>query len=175
MSGSRNSARSQKKSMAMAAANRKASFSRRSLGSKRALSFTSLARLANRNFSIINTTKERVPALPFLHLKESVLGKNYELSLVISGDALARRLNRNYRGKTYTPNVLAFPIGQKRGEIFLNLKQARRECAKRQESYRYFVALLFVHALLHLKGYRHSRTMEDKEVKLLSKFHITNT
>ena len=129
----------------------------------------------NSHFSITNTTKERVPALPFLRLKESVLGKNYELSLVIATDALARKLNRNYRGKTYTPNVLAFPIDKTHGEIFLNLREAERERATRALSYRHFVALLFVHALLHLKGYRHSSTMEGKEVKLLSKFHITNT
>lgn len=130
---------------------------------------------ADRSFTVTKTTKERLPALPYLHLKEEVLGASYDLSLVTIGDKRSRTLNQRYRKREYVPNILAFPIDQKQGEIFLNLRQARREHAKREESYRHFVALLFIHAMLHLKGYRHGGTMEDKEVKLLSKFHITNT
>lgn len=131
--------------------------------------------LADNTFDIKRLTKDRVPSLPFLRMKEAVLGKTYELSLVIAGDKLSQELNVQYRNKTYTPNVLSFPIDKKHGEIFLNLKQAKRECKEREESYEYFVALLFIHACLHLKGSRHGSTMEKQEARLLSKFAITNT
>ena len=130
---------------------------------------------ASKTFTITRLTKDRVPALPFLHIKERVLGKIYTLSLVIVTDELSIQLNQEYRKKTYTPNVLSFPIDKKHGEIFLNLKQARREHRTRGESYEYFVALLFIHALLHLKGSRHGSTMEKQEARLLSKFRIINT
>lgn len=97
------------------------------------------------------------------------------LSLVAIGDKRARTLNERYRGKTYIPNVLAFPLSKDMGEIFLNLREARREHQKRGESYEYFVALLVVHAMLHLKGYAHGSTMERKERALLSAFGIANT
>lgn len=129
---------------------------------------------ADHNFSITATTKERVPTLPFLPMKEVVLGKKYDLSIVIAGDKRTQTLNKTYRGKTYTPNVLSFPLDKEHGEIFLNLRQARREHKARGESFEYFVALLVVHGMLHLKGMAHGSTMEAQERRVLSRFGITN-
>lgn len=129
---------------------------------------------ASNSFSITQLTKDRVPTLPFSRMKEKVLGKNYTLSLVIVGDKRSKNLNETYRKKSYTPNVLSFPLDKKNGEIFLNLKQAKREYKKRNESFEYFVALLFIHSMFHLKGFDHSATMEDKEQKILSAFKIKN-
>jgi rRNA maturation RNase YbeY len=127
------------------------------------------------SFFITKLTKDRVPSLPFLALKEKVLGKKYSLSLVVIGDKRSQSLNLAYRNKSYTPNVLSFPITKDAGEIFLNLKQAQREHRKREESYEYFVALLFIHSMLHLIGSRHGSTMEKTEQVLLKKFNIKNT
>jgi probable rRNA maturation factor len=126
-------------------------------------------------FGITQTTKDRVPALPFLSMKNIVLGKKYVLSLVIAGDTRSRTLNERYRGKTYIPNVLSFPLDDSNGEIFLNLKQAKREHKARGESYEYFVALLVIHGMLHLNGMAHGSTMEEQEQRLLRKFHIRNS
>lgn len=126
-------------------------------------------------FSLSQTTKERVPALPFLLFKETILGKRYELSIVLAGDKRTQTLNATYRNKTYTPNILSFPLDETHGEIFLNLRQAKREHKKRGESEEYFVALLVVHGMLHLKGFAHGSTMEKQEQALLSKFGIKNT
>lgn len=124
---------------------------------------------------ITTLTKDRLPSLPLLALKEKVLGKKYALSLVIVGDARSHTLNMRYRKKTYIPNVLSFPVSNDTGEIFLNLKQAKREHARRGESFDYFVALLFIHSMLHLIGSRHGSTMEETEQALLTKFNIKNT
>jgi rRNA maturation RNase YbeY len=126
-------------------------------------------------FGLTKLTKERVPALPFLRMKNTVLGKDYDLSLVLAGDAYTQRLNRTYRKKTYIPNVLSFPLDKRSGEIVLNVGQAKRECVSRKESLRFFVALLFIHSMLHLKGYRHGSTMERQVQVLLARFHIKNT
>jgi probable rRNA maturation factor len=108
-------------------------------------------------------------------MKNIVLGKKYVLSLVIAGDTRSRTLNERYRGKTYIPNVLSFPLDDSNGEIFLNLKQAKREHKARGESYEYFVALLVIHGMLHLNGMAHGSTMEEQEQRLLRKFHIRNS
>lgn len=126
------------------------------------------------SFTITRLTKDRLPSLPYLQLKEKVLGKKYSLSLVIVGDARSRTLNSTYRKKIYTPNVLSFPLTNTHGEIFLNLKQAKREHHLRGESYDYFVALLFIHSMFHLIGYQHGSTMEGIEQKLLTSFKIKN-
>jgi probable rRNA maturation factor len=129
---------------------------------------------ANR-FSIAKTTKDRVPSLPFFALKKRALGDRYELSLVFVGDARSRSLNVRYRGKTYTPNVLSFPLDDEHGEIFLNLKQAKREHKARGESFEYYVGLLVVHGMLHLKGMKHGSTMEKQEARILAKLGVENT
>ena len=108
-------------------------------------------------------------------MKERVLGKRYALSLVSAGDSYTKTLNLRYRKKSYVPNVLSFPIDKHTGEIVLNPGEARRQCPLRGESFRFFVALLFIHSMLHLKEYRHGSTMEKQEQKLLSEFHIKNT
>lgn len=132
---------------------------------------------ADKTFAIARIDKKaggKLPRLPFLRMKNKVLGRSYVLSLTLIGDSRARALNKQYRNKAYTPNVLSFPLGKMNGEIMMNLRQAKREHAARGESLRYFIALLFVHSLLHLKGARHGSTMEKQVDRVLREFRITN-
>ena len=84
----------------------------------------------------IRTTLRPAPFLkgagpiPYEKIADAILGKSYELSLVVCGDDLARRMNRAYRKKDYRPNVLSFPLSKKEGEIFLNVRAAAREARK---------------------------------------------
>lgn len=110
-----------------------------------------------------------VPALPFAEILRAVL-PNYSLSLVLCGDALARRMNREYRNKTYTPNVLSFPLSKTEGEIFLNVREAAREARRLKINLREHLAFLFIHGVLHLGGHRHGRTMENAEQALMRRF-----
>jgi len=124
----------------------------------------------NKHFGITTTTRDRVPSLPFLSIKNAVLGNNYDLSLVIAGDTRTRTLNTKYRGKTYIPNVLSFPLSKTEGEIFLNIRKAAREAKREGISRDARLALLFVHGCFHLAGYDHSDTMEALEQKVLKRF-----
>lgn len=110
--------------------------------------------------------------IPFEKLAESVLGNTYELSLVICGDTLARRMNREHRKKAYAPNVLSFPIGAREGEIFLNVRKAEREAQQYQTTLKARLALLYVHGLYHLKGLDHGDKMEKLEQKTLRAFRL---
>ena len=109
---------------------------------------------------------------PFEKIARAVLGENYELSLVVCGDALARRMNKTYRKKTYTPNVLSFPITKYAGEIFLNIRSAEREAELYHTSLRARLALLYVHGLFHLKGLDHGKKMERLEHATLKRFKL---
>lgn len=102
----------------------------------------------------------------------SILGKHYELSVVVCGDQLARKMNTWYRKKTYTPNVLSFPYSQTEGEIFLNVRKAEREAQHMRISLRARLALLFVHGCYHLAGHDHSDHMEQLEQKTLKQFGL---
>ncbi|MBI4133559.1 rRNA maturation RNase YbeY [Candidatus Uhrbacteria bacterium] len=120
--------------------------------------------------SIRRTVLKAVPKVPFERIAREVLGPRYDLSLVLCGDALARRLNAQYRKKNYCSNVLSFPLAPTEGEIFLNTRAAAREARKFRVPLRARLTLLFIHGCLHLRGLRHGKEMEDRESKVLSQF-----
>ncbi|MEK7180076.1 MAG: rRNA maturation RNase YbeY [Patescibacteria group bacterium] len=105
-------------------------------------------------------------------MKNAVLGKKYVLELIFVGDAKAQRLNKLYRGKTYVPNVLSFPLSLTHGEIFMNLRVARKQAPSHRMKEGDFIAFLFIHSLFHLKGYDHGSRMERGEEKVLKKFKV---
>ena len=108
--------------------------------------------------------------VPFKEIAGALLPERYELSLVLCGDALSRRMNRDYRKKDYVPNVLSFPIEKYEGEIFINIRKAEREARSfglRKEDR---MAHLFAHGCLHLLGMKHGERMERLETRTLKKF-----
>src|ERR1035437_553869 len=124
------------------------------------------------SFAVKNTTKGKAPVLPFERIKNAVLGKSYDLSLVFVGDAVSKKLNYIYRQKNKPTNILSFPLSKKEGEIFINLKLARAEANKIGKKYANYVGFLFIHGLLHLKGYDHGKTIEGLEEKYLKRFTL---
>ncbi|MBI5799056.1 MAG: rRNA maturation RNase YbeY [Candidatus Yonathbacteria bacterium] len=122
--------------------------------------------------SITNTTKGKLPRLPFAKMAEAVLGKEYECSLVIVGSKKSRELNRTYRGKDNPTNILSFPIDENEGEIFLDLKKSRTDATNFGRSYSNFIGFLFIHGLFHLKGYDHGIKMDNAEKKVRVMFRI---
>lgn len=122
--------------------------------------------------SIRRTVKDTV-RLPFEDIAREVLGAKYELSLVICGDTLARRMNMKYRKKSYKPNVLSFPLDKNTGEIFLNVRKAEREARAAGISAKERLALLFVHGCYHLAGHDHSDRMDALERKTLQRFKLS--
>ncbi|OGG54695.1 rRNA maturation RNase YbeY [Candidatus Kaiserbacteria bacterium RIFCSPHIGHO2_02_FULL_49_11] len=128
--------------------------------------------MAADNFSITKTTKGKLPRLPFAAIKDAVIGKSYNVSLVFIGDKRAQFLNRAYRRTSYIPNVLSFLLSKKEGEIFLNARQAKREAKRDSVSYRSYVGFLFIHGLLHLKGNSHGSTMDVLELQYRKRFSL---
>lgn len=123
--------------------------------------------------SIKKTIRGSVPHIPFDKIARAVLGRRYELSLVVCGDALACRMNQKYRKKSYAPNVLSFPLSKNEGEIFLNVRKAAREAKRLKVSLSEQLAFLFVHGCFHLKGLSHGRIMEEHERRVLRRFGIS--
>lgn len=122
-------------------------------------------------FSITSTIK-KYPNHPYEEMKKKVLGVKYELSLAFVGKERAAKLNHEYRQKNYTPNVLSFPLTDTAGEIVICPQVAKSEATKYNLSVDGYVAFLFIHGLLHLKGFDHSDTMDKQEQKYLKLFNI---
>ncbi len=124
------------------------------------------------NFHITNNTKSTLPRVPFAKIKDAILGKKYELSLVFVGEQTSKKLNRTYRDKNKPTNILSFSIDKNSGEVFITPKVAEKQYKKFGKTYDHFVAFLFIHGLLHLIGMEHGSKMERTEEKLCKKFGI---
>ncbi len=123
--------------------------------------------------SILNKTKKgTIPKVPFLELKNSILGKNYELSIAFVDEKTSRVLNKNFRGKDKPTNILSFELTKTSGEIVLCPVICKKEAPDFEKSYTEFIGYLLIHGMLHLKGMEHGSTMEKKEREFSKKFSI---
>ena len=126
--------------------------------------------LENGFCTIKNTTKGKLPRLPFASIKNKILGENYELGLSLLTPAKQKAINLKYRGKNETTNILSFPLSKTSGEITIDLVKVKRDAPLFMMSYSKFFKYLFIHGLLHLKGFEHSSIMEKEEKRYLRIF-----
>jgi probable rRNA maturation factor len=124
------------------------------------------------NFSLINNTKGKLPRLPFAHIKDAILGEEYDLSLVFVGDEESRKISIDTKQKDYTPNVLSFPYDDISGEIFINPFEAERQAKEFGRTPENMIGFLYIHGLVHLKGMNHGSTMEKTEARYRKTFGI---
>ncbi len=97
----------------------------------------------------------------FSLLKEAVLGKRYDLSVAfVTPLAMQRAMKYKKTSPQKVSNVLAFPLSETSGEILICKAAAKP----------YSIEFLFIHGLLHLKGLKHSVTMDREEDRLLKRF-----
>ncbi|MCA9352348.1 rRNA maturation RNase YbeY [Patescibacteria group bacterium] len=122
------------------------------------------------NLTIIRQTKGRIPILPFVEIKNAILGTSYELSLVFPTLQRAEALHIEWKKKPDPVNILSFPLDDDVGEIIITLQQARREARQYGRSYHNHLIFLFIHGCLHLKGMTHGVKMEQRERLLYKRF-----
>lgn len=125
---------------------------------------------------------------------QTVFRKKFELSLIFVSRNESRRLNRKYRGKNKSTDVLSFPnfsssakirvslvrenprrLGKilpmvdadgvvRLGEIAVAPEVARAEAALFQHTIREHYIFLLVHGLLHLLGFDHEKSRQDDKI-----------
>ena len=115
-----------------------------------------------------------------------------ELSIVLTDDSEIRDLNRDYRGKDKSTDVLSFPqelppgmaiTGLDNpilGDVVINLQQAKRQAGPRilprlrgivgvRRANTWSVldetSFLLIHGILHLRGYDHMENLEAERMQ----------
>jgi len=79
------------------------------------------------DFQIItNKTKGKLPSLPFVSIKNIILGEKYSLSIASISSQKQRKINRIYRGINKTTNILSFPLSKNSGEITFDLAKIKK-------------------------------------------------
>jgi len=95
-----------------------------------------------------------------------------ELSVVFVGDRAMRSLNRRYRGKDRTTDVLSFPMREGAyqdiqshvlGDIVISIPTAEKQARAAGTAFPREIDRLLVHGLLHLLGYDHERSPTDEK------------
>lgn len=77
---------------------------------------------------------------------------------LVTTDAELRRLNREFRGKDYTTDVLSFPSathGATLGDIAISYDRAAEQAARLGHSVEEELRILMLHGALHLTGLDH--------------------
>jgi probable rRNA maturation factor len=78
----------------------------------------------------------------------------------------SRALNREYRGKDYSTNVLSFPYASQPavvGDLVVCLPVVLSEAHEQDKPSEAHFAHLIVHGMLHLQGYDHETGVQDAE------------
>lgn len=100
-----------------------------------------------------------------------------QVDVILTTDSSLRRLNREFRGKDKTTDVLSFPWSDEGslvdpegylGEIYISLEQVERQAPRFGATPGEELERVLVHGLLHLCGYDHltpseRRIMREKE------------
>ena len=85
-------------------------------------------------------------------------------TLVFVADRAMRKLNRQFRGRNYSTDVLSFPTARTEGEklaganlgdVVISVERAGAQAAEHGLDFEEEVAQLILHGLLHLCGYDH--------------------
>lgn len=119
--------------------------------------------VATNTVHIFNETKVRMPRKAMTTIYRDLLQATCSLNVIGISNAKARRLNHTYR-KTNTPaSVLSFPPDTGPAEIYLNMQRATVTAQKEDIPLTEHLLFLYLHALLHILGYRHGKAMELRE------------
>lgn len=100
----------------------------------------------------------------------------FEVSLTLCGDEYIKELNTEYRDKPKSTDVLSFPMFDfdtpdtmtLLGDIVISVPTARRQAYEYGHSEMREFVFLCVHSSLHLLGYDHETSEEDR-LKMESK------
>ena len=111
---------------------------------------------------------------------------SYDAGVTVAfiSDRAMRALNRRWRGKRGTTDVLSFPAGQSAfeeaaeptmGDVVISVERAARQAAEHGLKLEQEIAQLILHGLLHLCGYDHetdSGEMNRLELRLRRRLGI---
>ena len=117
----------------------------------------------------------------FLRTAQAAVGLRGEVDVLLAGDRVLRRLNREFRGKDKATDVLSFPASQElagvhAGDLAISLDTALKQAEEQGHTLRDEVRVLLLHGLLHLYGMDHevdSGEMAAREAALRTQLRLS--
>ena len=105
-------------------------------------------------------------------LKAEGFNENAEVSVLLTDSGEISALNKEFRGKDKTTDVLSFPMNEINpengyvilGDIVINAEMAKKQAEEFGHSEEREIAFLAVHSMLHLLGYEHEDGEEGEKI-----------
>jgi len=127
--------------------------------------------LINKKIKDRKITKKFIKEAVSLILKNLNLD-NVEISISLVDDETMRNLNREWRGKDKTTDVLSFPMEDEfgiskyrlLGDVIISLPFAEKQAKEIGYTIEEEIIRLLTHGILHLLGYDHETSEEDAKI-----------
>jgi probable rRNA maturation factor len=97
-----------------------------------------------------------------------------ELSILLTGDTQMREMNKMYRNKDRSTDVLAFAMNEGEfpgisggllGDVVISVPTAERQARARRTPLLEEVTMLLAHGLLHLTGWDHDTAAKNRAMR----------
>jgi probable rRNA maturation factor len=137
------------------------------------------------NFPISDSLEEKLnKALSYIFKEEGITDSSINLKILTDEDI--KELNKKFRNKNTTTNVLSFSnedisksITGNLGDIAISYEFVKRESKEHKKNFDDHMIHMLVHGVYHILGFDHENDemadiMETKEAKLLKKLDIKN-
>ena len=131
---------------------------------------------------INNQRKIKIETEPFLEFNQKIVEvisevENKSATIAFVSDRKMRELNKQFRGKNFTTDVLSFPFtvdeydleADNLGDIVISVEQAERQARENDLTLENEIKQLILHGILHLCGYDHETDtgeMNRRELEL---------
>ena len=110
--------------------------------------------------------------------KYKFLNKKISLTLLLSNNKGIKKLNRNFRDKNKSTDILSFPFSNKLkitketylGDIIISYNFIDKPKSQNNESFRKKLIKTFIHGFLHLLSFNHVRDVDYKKMLKEEKF-----
>tara|TARA_Y100000741_G_C18072351_1_gene485134 strand:+ start:162 stop:623 length:462 start_codon:yes stop_codon:yes gene_type:complete len=106
--------------------------------------------------------------------KYKFFNKNVSLTLLLSNNKNIKRLNKNFRNKDKSTDILSFPFNKKLkitkktyiGDIIISYNFINKPRLQKNKLFKEKLIKIFIHGFLHLLNFNH---IEDKDFKKMQR------
>ena len=105
--------------------------------------------------------------------KYRFLNKEVSLSLLLSNNKMIKKLNKDFRNKNKSTDILSFPINKKIkiikkkcyiGDIIISYNYINNPKSQKPRFFKEKLVKTFIHGFLHLLGFNHIKNKDYKKM-----------
>ena len=104
--------------------------------------------------------------------KYKFLGKKISFSLLLSNNRSIKKLNKEFRNKNKSTDILSFPINKKIkmskqtyiGDIIISYDFIDKPKSQKIEKFKEKLIKIFIHGFLHLLGFNHIKNVDYQKM-----------